>query len=100
MLLGTLGCIPAYDTLFVNGVNYWNQKLSQEFKPKFHARFDINSYWWLIDFYREHKSEFKEAQNSIARHGTNYPVMKLADMYFWSLGDQLERENRNKDIKS
>lgn len=91
VLLGTFGCIPAYDTLFINGVTYWNQELPQEFKPKFPARFGINSYRGLIDFYREHKSDFKEAQDFIATHGIDYPVMKLADMYFWSLGYQLGR---------
>jgi len=90
VLLGTFGCIPAYDTLFINGVTYWNQGVPQEFKPKFPARFGINSYRGLIDFYREHKNEFREAQDFIAKHGTNYPVMKLADMYFWSLGYQLQ----------
>jgi hypothetical protein len=72
-------------------VTYWKQELSQEFKPKFPARFGIKSYRGLIDFYREHKNEFKEAQGFIAERGMNYPVMKLADMYFWSLGYQLER---------
>jgi len=91
VLLGTFGCIPAYDTLFINGVTYWNQKLPQEFKPKFPARFGINSYRGLIDFYCEYKCEFKEAQDFIAKHGVNYPVMKLADMHFWSLGYRLGR---------
>jgi len=91
VLLGTFGCIPAYDTLFINGVTYWNKKLPREFKPKFPAHFGINSYRGLMDFYREHKSEFKEAQDFIAEHGVNYPVMKLADMYFWSLGYQLQQ---------
>jgi hypothetical protein len=91
VLLGTFACIPAYDTLFMNGVTYWKQGLPPEFKPKFPAQFGINSYRGLIDFYREHKSDFKEAQDSIAAHGIDYPVMKLTDMYFWSLGYQLGR---------
>lgn len=91
VLLGTYGCIPAYDTLFRNGVTYWNQELSQEFEPRFPACFGMNSYRGLIGFYRQYKSEFKEAQDYIAAQGVDYPVMKLADMYFWSLGYQLGR---------
>ena len=91
VILGSFGCIPAYDTLFIKGVTYWNQALPKEYKPKFPARFGINSYRGLIDFYREYESDFKEAQDYIAERGITYPVMKLADMYFWSLGYQLGR---------
>lgn len=92
VLLGTFGCVPAYDTLFVNGVTYWNQSLPKEYKPKFPARFSKNSYRGLIDFYREKKDDFREAQAYIEHGGITYPVMKLADMYFWSLGYQIGRQ--------
>jgi len=91
VILGTFGCVPAYDSLFVKGVTYWNQALPKEHKPKFAARFGINSYRGLIDFYREYKSDFKEAQDYLVQRGITYPVMKLADMYFWNLGFQLGR---------
>ena len=55
VLLGTLGCIPAYDTFFINGVTCWS--------------------------------------------GITYPVMKLADMYFWSLGYQLRTLNAHQSRK-
>lgn len=86
VLLGTFGCIPAYDTFFVAGVTYWNKELLGEFKPKFPARFGVSSYRGLIEFYQEHKSDFREAQDIIAKHGVTYPIMRLADMYFWMLG--------------
>jgi len=91
VLLGTFGCIPAYDTLFIRGVTHWNRALLSQCQPKFPARFGINSYRGLIDFYREHKDEIKEAQTHISKYGIEYPVMKLADMYFWNLGYQLGR---------
>ena len=91
VLLGTLGCIPAYDTLFINGVTYWNQALSNCHKQSFPARFGQNSYRGLIDFYRENREDFLDAQAYISKRGTIYPVMKLADMYFWSLGSQIGR---------
>lgn len=91
VLLGTLGCIPAYDTLFIRGVTYWNQELPADFKPKFPAHFGINSYRGLTQFCCEHKNELEKAQGFIAEHGITYPVMKLVDMYFWNLGYQLGR---------
>jgi len=88
VLLGTYACIPAYDTLFVNGVAYWN-KLPESHQPKFPTRFGINSYRGLIEFYRSHKQDFDMAQDTIAQGGMVYPPMKLVDMYFWNLGSQL-----------
>jgi hypothetical protein len=91
VLLGTFGCIPAYDELFRNGVTYWNKKLPEEFIPKFPAQFGNSSYQGLISFYRENKKEIRQAQQVITEKGMNYPIMKLADMYFWNLGYQLGR---------
>jgi hypothetical protein len=90
VILGTLGCTPAYDTFFINGVTYWKKELPSEYSPKFPARFGPNSYRGLVDFYRGHRQAFEDAQGHIAHRGIIYPVMKLADMYFWSLGYQLE----------
>jgi hypothetical protein len=91
VLLGTYGCIPAYDELFINGVTYWNQELPGEYQPKFPAHFGLNSYRGLIKFYREHKNDIHGAKRTISEIGMNYPVMKLIDMYFWNLGYQLGR---------
>lgn len=92
VLLGTFGCIPAYDTLFVNGVTYWNEELTQEFQAKLPARFGMGSYHGLMRFYRENGREFAEARKFIASHSMNYPPMQLIDMYFWSIGNQLVSE--------
>ncbi len=89
VMLGTFGCIPAYDTLFINGVTYWNQVLPEKFRPKFPARFSKNSFRGLIDFSRTHEKEIEEAQVYIMQRGIAYPTMKLLDMYFWSLGFQI-----------
>jgi hypothetical protein len=89
VLLGTFGCIPAYDNLFIKGVTYWNQELPAGFHPKFPARYGKRSYLGVITFYRENKSEILETQRIIAKRGIEYPVMKLIDMYFWNLGYQL-----------
>ncbi|MBP6005070.1 MAG: hypothetical protein KA746_16695 [Pyrinomonadaceae bacterium] len=91
ILLGTLGCVTAYDELFIMGVTYWNQRLPAEYKPKFPARFSKVSFRGVSDFCRENIDELRQAQAYIGQHGITYPAMKLADMYFWSLGYQIGR---------
>ena len=93
VILGVLGRVPAYDSLFIKGVIFWNQSLSSE-EAKFPARFGEASYRGLIKFYKEHKEEFLEAQTYTEKQGIAYPIMKLADMYFWTLGFQLANKSQ------
>lgn len=88
VLLGTICCMPAYDTLFYDGERYWNE-LPEEFLPKFPAKFGRNSYNGLIYFYQEHREKILAAQKEIEQYGVKYPVMKLIDMFFWNIGYQL-----------
>jgi hypothetical protein len=81
ILLGTLGCTAAYDRLVTEGMRYINE---------FPATFNPKGYSGCIEFFRRHAKEFKGAQAQIAAYGVNYPPMKLIDMYFWSIGNQLE----------
>lgn len=92
VLLGTLGCIPAYDEFFIKGVTFWNKNLRMKALYKFPAHYSEKSYHGLISFYRENRDEILETQSIIAERGLKYPVMKLADMYFWNLGYQLRRK--------
>jgi hypothetical protein len=88
ILLGTLACTPAYDRLVVEGMRYINE---------FSATFSAGGYWGCIDFFRRNLKEFKAAQEQISVHGPRYPPMKLIDMYFWSIGNQLqELKKKNK----
>ncbi len=90
VLLGTICCIPAHDALFGKGVAFWNQELPAEFKPKFPACLGTNSYRGLVEFCLRHNGVLGEVQAVTAKRGITYPVMKLADMYFWNLGYQLK----------
>ena len=77
IILGTLGYTPAYDRYFNDGLKEIsiNKKLSK------------NNFFKLIQFYQNNKIEFDNAQNSILqKSGIKYPIMKLIDMYFWSIG--------------
>ena len=84
VMLGTMGCIPAYDRYYIDGI-----KLAG-FKGNTVNRQSLNN---LFDF-SENPINIKEilkAQKEIAKQGMHYPVMKLVDMYFWTLGFDVEK---------
>ncbi len=84
VLLGTLGCVPAYDRLFKLGIKRWNK---HEAVNKFPVRFGINSIRGIVSFCQEHYKELLDTQAEVKRmRNCHYPIMKLVDMFFWELG--------------
>ena len=78
ILLGTLGCIPAYDRYFIDGLRTGGIGYSSLSKRNFSA---------VVRFYQNNIPSFKAAQASIQKSsGILYPAMKLVDMYFWQIG--------------
>ena len=78
ILLGTLGCIPAYDRYFIDGIRSVGLKFSELKKCNFLP---------VVDFYLDHKNQFDYVHHKILKSsGVYYPPMKLLDMYFWELG--------------
>lgn len=78
ILLGTLGCIPAYDRYFIDGLRLKRLKFS---------RLTRKSFLSVVDFYNKDRQEFDSSQKEICtRSGIKYPAMKLVDMYFWEIG--------------
>jgi len=77
ILLGTLGCVPAYDTFFEKGVRY----LGLEEK-----NYNEDSLLELADFYEEHNDRLEEARRGMQCEDLIYPQMKLLDMGFWQIG--------------
>ncbi|WP_010664416.1 hypothetical protein [Marinilabilia salmonicolor] len=78
ILLGTLGCIPAFDRYFIDGL--------KEIKIQ-NKVFDDASLNELFDFVEENKTEIKDAQKLIlTKTNQYYPIMKILDMYFWQIG--------------
>lgn len=79
ILLGTLGCIPAYDRYFCNGLKI------KHIKP--HTKLSVNNFNKLVDFYQNNKDDLDKIQQEINKHSkVKYPIMKLIDMYFWQIG--------------
>ena len=86
IILGTLGCVPAYDRYFIDGLREMNME---------HTSFTILSLMELFDFIDNNKPEIENAQAFIKRHTQNhYPFMKILDMYFWQIGFNKEWEEK------
>ena len=79
ILMGTLGCAPAYDRFFIQGIKSLDVST---------GNFNRNSLKKLIDFYRENSDGLEEIRNSLHVDKSNliYPQMKLIDMGFWQIG--------------
>ena len=77
ILMGTLGCVPAYDRFFVDGIKTY-KVTTQEYSPK--------SVLKLVDFYEAHNDRLEEARRGMRTEDLTYPQMKLLDMGFWQIG--------------
>lgn len=77
ILMGTLGCVPAYDRFFVDGIKKY-KVTTQEYSR--------NSLLKLVDFYEEHNDRLEEARRGMRVGDLIYPQMKLLDMGFWQIG--------------
>ena len=94
ILLGTLGCIPAYDRYFIVGLKEMNMK---------QTLFNDASINELFDFIDRNKIKLENAQKLIlSKEKKYYPIMKILDMYFWQIGydkeikDKKEKQNNSK----
>ena len=77
ILMGTLGCVPAYDRFFQDGVATY-KVTTREYSPESVRR--------LVDFYEEHNDRLEEARRGMRTDDLIYPQMKLLDMGFWQIG--------------
>ena len=85
ILMGTLGCVPAYDRFFQDGVATY-KVTTQEYSLK--------SVRKLAEFYEAHNDRLEEARRGMRTEDLVYPQMKLLDMGFWQVGyDQEAKES-------
>ena len=77
ILLGTLGCVPAYDTFFEKGARHIGLK---------EKNYNEDSLLELADFYEAHNDRLEEARRGMQCEDLIYPQMKLLDMGFWQVG--------------
>ena len=77
ILMGTLGCVPAYDRFFEEGARYLGLE-----KKTYHEK----SLLELADIYEAHNDRLEEARHGMRTEDLIYPQMKLLDMGFWQVG--------------
>ena len=99
ILLGTLGCVPAYDRFFVKAVT----NIDEETKKKVTTRnYNIASLQKLIKFYEENQEKLEKLRSKfLIEYQFNedkktllYPQMKVLDMGFWKIGFDLSKESK------
>lgn len=83
VILGTMGCLPACDQLFVSGFRkggYRYSSLNQGFVEH------------VFKFCQDNLRQLWTMQSEVHRvRGCHYPLMKLVDMHFWQAGYELNR---------
>lgn len=85
ILMGTFGCVPAYDRFFIKGIK------SYKIKP---SLFGINSITSLAEFYNENYKDFEEARKEMKIDNMEYPQMKVIDMCFWQIGLEIDANEK------
>ena len=80
ILMGTLGCVPAYDRYFIAGIK--NKKVAT-------GNYNIKSIMQLVDFYEKNADQLEYAREKMEIEGLLYPQMKMIDMGFWQIGFDL-----------
>ena len=85
ILMGTLGCAPAYDRYFNDGVKKCGVAS---------ALFNLKSICNLSKYYVANNDSFESWRHTISREGVEYPQMKILDMCFWQIGYNLDQNNQ------
>lgn len=81
ILMGTYGCVPAYDRYFISGIR--NEKAAS-------GNFNKRSILELVDFYNKYYDDFETARKQMAVFGMEYPQTKILDSCFWQIGFDLD----------
>lgn len=77
IILGTLGCVPAFDRYYIDGARKIGIKCTN---------FSKSSLSELFGFIDQNKTAIVKIQKFISRKGIYYPLMKIMDMHFWQIG--------------
>lgn len=88
ILMGTLGCVPAYDRYFIAGIK--KQKVTT-------GNYNLKSIMKLVDFYEKNSVRLEPVREKMEVDGMPYPQMKMLDMGFWQIGFELYKVFSKKD---
>lgn len=81
ILMGTMGCVPAYDRYFIVGIK--NQKIAT-------GNYNIKSVLQLVDFYEKNALKLEPIRKEMKVYDLPYSQMKMLDMGFWQIGFDLD----------
>ena len=84
ILMGSLGCVPAYDRFFKKGIAGISTKT-------YNGKKSLND---LVNFYKTNKEQFNKIF-SIRQKVIKYPQMKKIDLFFWYKGFSEENPGNN-----
>ena len=76
ILLGTLGCVPAYDRYYVQAVKQYGISV---------GNYNRESVKDIAKYYLTYKDDFENVRAELSLHGAEYPMMKLMDMCMWQV---------------
>ena len=76
ILLGTLGCVPAYDRYYVQAVKQYGIST---------GNYNRESVKDVAKYYLTYKDDFEIVRADLSLHGVEYPTMKLMDMCMWQV---------------
>ena len=82
ILMGTLGCAPAYDEYFVKAVRKTKVAI---------GTYNVRSLEQLAKFYMDNYDELEVMRENMWVKDVKYPQMKLLDMGFWQMGVDMKR---------
>lgn len=82
ILLGTIGCVPAYDRYYVQAVKQYGIST---------GNFNKESVRDVAKYYLSYKDEFETVRAELSTCGVEYPVMKLMDMCMWQVAFEADK---------
>ena len=83
ILLGALGCLPAYERYYVPAVRKYGISV---------GGYDRRSVRDVARYYLQHKDAFENVRAELSAYGTDYPVMKIMDMCLWQVAFENDTE--------
>lgn len=83
ILMGTLGCVPAYDRYFIDGVK--KQGVAT-------GVYNKRSLQKLAEFYENYYDKLEATRHNLKIGEITYPQMKLLDMGFWQIGFDADKD--------
>lgn len=93
ILLGTLGCVPAFD-------RYFKRAIKKHHISK--GTFNGDAIRSIAKFYYDNAEVFDKFRREISKCGIEYPPMKLMDMCFWQdayIDEEIEKKRKKTSAK-